>query len=79
MNKCHFCDGDKVNGFTTYTQDVQDRCIVIRHVPCDKCTQCGEETISLEVAKELEKISDEFQNSSCAEVAIVKYSIEKAA
>lgn len=79
MSKCHFCDGNKVNGFTTYTQDTQERCIVIRHVPCDKCTQCGEETISLEVAKELEQISKEFQTASRAEVAILTYSVEKAA
>ena len=79
MNKCHLCDGDKVNGFTTYTEDVNDRCIVIRYVPCDKCTQCGEETISLDVAKELEAIVDEFQNASRAEVSIVNYSMEKAA
>ena len=79
MNKCHLCDGEKTNGFTTYAEDVNDRCIVVRHVPCDKCMQCGEETISLDVAKELEAIAAEFHVASRTEVAIVSYGMEKAA
>jgi len=79
MNKCHYCKGDKGNGFTSYIADMGDRCIVIRQVPCDRCVECGAETYSLNIAMELEAIVEEFRNSSRAEVSIVNYSKEQAA
>lgn len=79
MNNCHYCKGDKENGYTTHTADLGERCIVIRHVPCDRCVECGAETYSLSVAMELEAIVEEFRTSSRAEVAIVNYSKEQAA
>jgi len=79
MDKCFFCKGDKVNSFTTHTVDIGNRCIVIRHVPCDECVQCGEITLGGDVMMELEAIVDEFRSASRAEVAIMSYSNEKAA
>ena len=35
--KCFKCKGEMREGVTTFVSDVDDFCIVIRHVPCMKC------------------------------------------
>ncbi len=56
MEKCPLCGGEKKQGYTTYSVDLGFGVIVVRKVPAQICSQCGEEWISSEVAKELEKI-----------------------
>lgn len=38
---CFYCKGDMVDSTTTYVEDLGN-CIIIRNVPCSKCSQCGE-------------------------------------
>lgn len=47
--------------------------VIIKHVPCKKCTQCGEVTYTLDVAERLEGLTDNLRNS-LAEVVIINYS-----
>jgi YgiT-type zinc finger domain-containing protein len=57
---------------THFTQ--LDNCIVIvKNVPCSKCSQCGEVTYSGTVAQRLEQIISELEKS-LAEIAVVSYS-----
>ena len=55
-NRCPLCEGNKTEGFTTYTVDLGFGVVVVRGVPAKICTQCGEEWIDASVARSLETI-----------------------
>lgn len=69
---CFYCKGDMLDSTTTYVEDLGNCIIIIRNVPCSKCSQCGEVSYSGTVLKQLEKIVDQLKNS-LTEVAIVNY------
>ena len=70
--KCFKCKGEMREGVTTFVSDVDDFCIVIRHVPCMKCDVCGEVAFSGDVAASLEKIVTAAK-SIFTEVAVINY------
>ena len=69
---CFYCKGDMLDSTTTYVEDLGNCIIIIRNVPCSKCSQCGEFSYNGTVLKQLEKIVDQLKNS-LTEVAIVNY------
>ena len=69
---CFFCKGEKEKGVTIDVTDAGSCVIVIRGVPCYKCTQCGETTFDLAVGERLEQIVDNLKNS-ISEIAVVQY------
>jgi len=71
--KCFFCKGKVVDGFTTDVTDLESSVIIIRKVPCHKCSQCGEVSFTLNVSERLEQIVDALRES-VTEVAIIQYS-----
>ncbi len=71
--KCFLCKGRIEDGFTTDVTDVESCVIIVRNVPCHKCSQCGEVSYALDVAQRLEQIVDTLRDS-VTEIAIVKYS-----
>ena len=75
--KCPYCKGLMVNDFTTDFTDLKTSMIIIKNVPCQKCSQCGEVAYDLEVGERLESIIDNFKDSMI-EVSIVKYSTAAA-
>jgi len=56
MSRCPMCGGRRSSGKTTYSVDLGTGVVVVRNVPADICTQCGEEWIGPEAAKALEQI-----------------------
>ncbi len=70
---CFFCKGEMENGFTTHVEELNSCIVIIRNVPCSKCTQCGEVVYSGTVAKRIEEIIDRLSNS-LTEIAVVNYS-----
>lgn len=54
--KCMNCGAATVDGTTSDVFDVGDSVIVIRNIPCRKCTECAEVIYSGSVIRELEKI-----------------------
>ncbi len=70
---CLFCKGDMEKSFTTYFSELNNCMVIIKNVPCFKCTQCGETVFSGTVVKRIEDILDKIENS-ITEVAIVNYS-----
>ncbi|MCL2187698.1 MAG: type II toxin-antitoxin system MqsA family antitoxin [Defluviitaleaceae bacterium] len=70
---CFFCKGELRESVTTDVTDYDDCIIVVRGVPCRKCTQCGEIVINLQVGERIEQIVDGLKESM-QEVAIVRYS-----
>jgi len=71
--RCPFCKGNMVDDITTDFTDLKTSMIIIKNVPCQKCSQCGEVAYDLEVGERLEMIVDSLKDS-LMEVAIVKYS-----
>ncbi|GAB4023860.1 type II toxin-antitoxin system MqsA family antitoxin [Spirosoma koreense] len=53
---CPMCGGHKEAGYTTYSVDLGDGLVVVRHVPATICHQCGEEWIDNKTAQQLEEI-----------------------
>jgi len=70
---CFFCKGEMLPGTTTYMKDLGSCIIIIKNVPCNKCTQCGEVSYSGVTIKRIEEIIAELRNS-LAESAVVYYS-----
>lgn len=56
MERCPLCGGWKKGGMTIYSVDLGFGVVVVRNVPAEVCSQCGEEWINPNVAKGLEKI-----------------------
>lgn len=65
MDNCPLCGGEKKDGTTTYSVDLKFGVVVVRDVPAKICSQCGEEWIGANVAKELEKIVDNARTTHC--------------
>ena len=43
---CFLCKGDVEKSTTTYMTEYNSCYIIIKNVPCTKCTQCGEEFLN---------------------------------
>ena len=61
-----------INDFCNYMVDLDGHFIIIKHVPCHKCSQCGEVSYSGEVVARIEEIVKKL-NEALTEVAIVEY------
>ena len=69
---CISCKGDLINKNTNFIADLGDCIIIVKDVPSQVCSQCGEVSNSHEVAKRLEEIVGQMKNIM-TEVAIVHY------
>jgi len=56
---CPTCGGEKVEGTTTFTTDLEFGVVIVRNVPASVCKQCGDDWIDPEVARNLEQIVEE--------------------
>ena len=72
MDKCFFCYCTLENSVTNYMLDLNGQFIIIKNVPCHKCTQCGEVSFNYQTMKQLEKIVAQLKQA-LTEVAIVEY------
>ena len=70
---CFFCKGAMQADFTTHFSQVGDCMIIVKNVPCSKCSQCGEITYSGTVVQRLEQIIGELEKT-LTEIAVVNYS-----
>lgn len=74
---CFLCKGDLQPGSTIHSEQAGDAVVLVKNVPCLKCSQCGETVYSGEVLRRLEQILDAAHNDM-AEIAVLSYR-EKAA
>ena len=58
---CFYCKGNIESSTTTYMTDYQGCYIIIKNVPCEKCSQCGEEYLNGETLERIEERIDEYQ------------------
>lgn len=71
---CFTCGSSHMEETTTiYVEKIKNGILIIKNVPCKKCTQCGEEFFSLAIMKEIEKLS-ETAEKFISEVMIIDYS-----
>ncbi len=71
---CVFCGGSLKNDVTDYVEKIDNYIVVIKNVPCEKCSQCGEEYFSNKVAKKIEFILNGIQKiSSEITVTVIDY------
>ena len=71
--KCGICKAEMEDKAVTYTEDLDQGIVVIRHVPALVCTECGNTWYSGTVAAQLEKMVDKFAASAGAEVSVISY------
>jgi YgiT-type zinc finger domain-containing protein len=67
------CGARAEKGITTDVTDLGSCLIIIRNVPCYKCTECNEIIYTADVVKRLEDIVDKTREMM-QEISIVDYS-----
>jgi len=71
--KCGICKAEMEEKTVTYTEDIDQGVIVIRHVPAHVCTECGNTWYTGTVAVELEELVDKFASLSGSEVSVINF------
>ncbi len=78
MNTCFFCKNDTVvHTVTTYMVDLKDCIVIVRNVPCEECTECGEKYFTDDVMEKLETIVKKAREIA-SEVFVTDYSKQAA-
>jgi YgiT-type zinc finger domain-containing protein len=70
--KCISCGAKTFTDITTDVTDIMDCLIIVRNVPCHKCSECNEILYTGDVVKRLEGIVDLTKNA-LNEIAVVDY------
>lgn len=70
---CFMCKGELEDKLTNYIVDLGSCIIIVKDVPSQVCSQCGEVSYSNEVAEHLEKIVNKMKDAMM-EIAVVHYS-----
>lgn len=73
MNNCIMCKGNLEDRKTNFIADLGDCIIIVKDVPSQVCSQCGEVSYSHDVAVQLEKIVNHMKDT-LTEIAVVHYS-----
>jgi len=71
--KCQVCGATAQQGLATSVTDLGGCLIIIRNVPCYKCSECNEVIYAADVVQHLEKII-EAAKKLMQEVSIIDYS-----
>ena len=71
--KCLSCEAKTSLGTTTDVTDLGNCLVIVRNVPCHKCTECNEIIYTGDVIKRLESIV-KAAKLAMNEIAIVDYS-----
>jgi len=70
--KCISCGARTIPDTTTDITDVDHCLVIVRNVPCHKCTECAEIIYSGDVVKQLETITA-VAKAAMNEITIVDY------
>jgi len=70
--KCVTCGAKTLPGKTTDVTDLETCLVVVRNVPCNKCTECNEIIYTGDVIKSLEGVVASVKQSM-NEMAVVDY------
>ena len=79
MIECTFCRGFVKKGNSNFMTDTdEDHFIIVKHVPSQICSQCGEVFYDMETTKKLESIINTTKENINDEVVILNYEDEAA-
>ena len=70
--KCFMCKSQKEKKLVNYMLDLNNTIIIIKDVPANVCSQCGERYFDDDVMENLEKIIDDVKKISM-EISIISY------
>ena len=70
---CMECGAKAEKGYTTSVTDLRNCLLIVRNVPCYKCTECNEIIYTGDVIKRLEQIAEQAEQFT-QEISIVDYS-----
>ncbi len=70
--KCPKCGAAANKGVTTSVTDLGSCLIIVRNVPCYKCSECDETLYTADVIERLEKIIASAQKA-IQEIAVIDY------
>ncbi len=70
--KCLKCTADTVKSTTTDVTDLGDCLIIIRNVPCYKCTECNEVMYTGDVIRKLDAIIAKAKQT-LNEISVIDY------
>ena len=76
--KCFMCKGTLEDKLTNFTVDLRKCVVIVKNVPLQVCTQCGEVSYSNDVALKLEKLINSVRNFS-TEIIVFNYATQMAA
>ncbi len=71
-DRCYFCGGKLVSDVVTVPFVIGSKVVVIREVPAQVCTQCGEVVLSSEVAEIIDRFLKQIQYTG-VEVSVITY------
>ena len=71
--KCMKCGVSAEKGVTTSVTDLGNCLIIVRNVPCYKCTECNEILYTGDVVKQLEKIIQSAKKLM-QQISVIDYS-----
>ncbi len=69
---CFTCKGNVQKTTTSYMTEYDGCYIIIKNVPCSKCTQCGEEYLNGVTLAKIESILEKLKDI-LTEIAVVDY------
>ncbi len=69
---CFLCKGNIEKTTTTYMTEHNHCFIIIKNVPCKKCSQCGEEYLNGVTLQKIENILEKLK-TILTEIAIVDF------
>lgn len=73
MNEsCIFCRGDLEEKQTTFLLELDGCILIVKNVPSQVRTQCGEVSYSTDVVMQLTRIADEVRKTM-SEITVVNY------
>lgn len=70
---CIHCGAEAEKGFTTSVTDLGNCLIIVRNVPCYKCSECTEIIYTGDVAEKLELIIERAKKLM-QEISVIDYS-----
>ena len=71
--RCFFCKGNLEASITSHVVTLDNCIVIVKKVPCTRCTQCGEAFFDDDVAMQLEQIVKGIQ-AAATEIAVINYS-----
>ena len=71
--KCMKCGAEVEKSFTTDIFDLGDCVLIIRNIPCVKCTECTEIIYTGKIIRDIEKIIEQ-NKKNITEIAVIDFS-----